>query len=60
MGKWVTLLLLLVGATGKWVKMEEIAPLCTSESWVLFTGDGFDEARELEKFLCVWVFALGE
>jgi len=50
MGKWVTLLLLLVGTAGKWVTTEEIAPLYTSESWVLFTGDGPDEARKLEKF----------
>ena len=63
MGKWVMLLLLLVGVAGKWVMTEEIAPLYTSESWVLFTGDdGPDEMRELEKFLWVWVwvFALGE
>ena len=31
-----------------------------SERWVLFTGDGPDEARKLEKFLWVRVRALGE
>ena len=107
MGKWVTLVLLLVGATGKWVMTEEIlgrvhvgefdvvhwwvvmvltrwernfngfgfprwrrwemghdgeiAPLYTSETWALFTGDdGIDEAREVETFFWVWVSALGE
>ena len=61
MEKCVTLLLLLVGAARKWVTMEEIVPLCTLESWVLFTGDGPNAERELEKFLWVWVwvFALG-
>ena len=51
---------MLVGAAGKWVTTEEIAPPYMSESWVLFTGDDPDEARELEKFLWVWVCALGE
>ena len=62
MEKWVTLLLLLVGAARKWVTTEDIASLCTSKSWVLFTGDGPNAARELEKFLWVWVWvsALGE
>ena len=32
----------------------------TSERWVLFTGDGPDEARELLKFLWVRVCVLGE
>ena len=50
MGKWVTLMLLLIGAARKWVTTEEIAPLYTSESWMLFTGDGPDEARKLETF----------
>ena len=51
----------LVGAAGKWVTTEEIAPLYTSESWVLFASDdGPNEARELEKFFWVWVSALGE
>ena len=35
-------------------------PLYTSERWVLFTGDGPDEARELLKFLWVRVCVLGE
>ena len=51
----MTLVLLLVDAAGKWVMMEEIAPLYMSESWMLFTGDGPDEARKLEKFEWVWV-----
>ena len=51
----------LVGVVGKWVMTEEIAPLYTSETWVLFTGDdGPDEAREVETFFWVWVSALGE
>ena len=99
MGKWVTLVLLLVGAARKWVTTEEIlgcvhvgefdvvhrrernfngfgfprrrrwemghdgeiAPLYTSETWALFTGDdGTDEAREVKTFFWVWVSALGE
>ena len=41
----------LVGAIGKWVTMEEITPLYTLETWVLFTGDdGTEEAREVETF----------
>ena len=51
---------MLVDAARKWVMTEEIAPPYTSKSWVLFIGDGLDEARELEKFLWVWVSALGE
>jgi len=51
----------LVGADGKWVTTEEIAPLYTSETWVLFTGDdGTNEAREVETFFWVWVSTLGE
>ena len=39
----------------------EIVPLYTSKTWALFTGDdGTDEAREVETFFWVWVFALGE
>ena len=39
----------------------EIAPLYTSKTWALFTDDdGTDEAREVETFFWVWVFALGE
>ena len=51
----------LIGDAGKWVTTEEIAPLYTSETWVLFIGDdGTDEAREVETFFWVWVSALGE
>ena len=39
----------------------EIAPLYTSETSALFTGDdGTDLAREVETFFWVWVSALGE
>ena len=39
----------------------EMAPLYTSETSALFTGDdGTDEAREVETFFWVWVSALGE
>ena len=43
-----------------WVTMEENAPLYMSKRWVLFTSDDPNEARELEKFLWVRVYALGE
>ena len=39
MEKWVTVLLLLIGAAGKWVTTEDIAPLCTLESSVLCPGE---------------------
>ena len=39
MEKWVTALLLLVGVAGKWVTIEEIASLCTSESSVFCPGE---------------------
>ena len=39
----------------------EMAPLYTSDTSALFTGDdGTDEAREVETFFWVWVSALGE
>ena len=43
-----------------WVTTEEITSPYTSMRWVLFTGDGLDEARELLKFLWVGVCVLGE
>ena len=61
------LLLLAVGTRfvkqGRWEMGHdgEIAPLYTSETWALFTGDdGTDEAREVETFFWVWVSTLGE
>ena len=41
-------------------KTHPITPPYTPERWVLFTDDGLDEARELLKFLWVWICVLGE